>query len=378
MSLSVCMVTRNEEEYLPRAIASVRGVAGEVVVADTGSTDRTAAVAAEHGAKVFQHAWHDDFAAARNDALDRAIGDWVLWLNSDEEMVPIAPAALGALLAQDDAIGYVIRVQELMNPGPPDRFVETVQLRLFRRLPDVRYAGRVHPDFSPSLVELGKQLQKKVYPTELSLRHHSYLKQLSKPKLRWAARLLEQELRERPGQLYYLIEYGRTLLRLNDPRGHEVLAEAVENMRPKLGTPVAPTPAVGLLLEYLLTVSPEQSRSRMTPEEALALAMRWFPSSPPLLWRAAEYYFGKGEFRRAAGLLEQLVHYGSTGTYDRSTGFDPAIINELAVMNLGACYSRLGQLGRAEQMFRILLQAPAYREEAAKHLAEVERMKQKG
>src|SRR5262249_34886832 len=103
---------------------------------------------------------------------------------------------------------------------------------------------------------------------------------------------------------------------------------------------------------------------------------RWFPTSPPLLWRAAEHYFQKNDFRRAAGLLEQLIHYGATGSYDRSTGFDPSIIQESAVLNLGACYGRLGQFSRAEQMFRLLLPVPAYQEQATKGLAEVERMRQ--
>ena len=76
MSLSVCLVTRNEEQNLPRVIASVRGVADEVIVVDTHSADRSAAVAAEQGAKVFQHDWHDDgdqqvFATAEGqDQLD--------------------------------------------------------------------------------------------------------------------------------------------------------------------------------------------------------------------------------------------------------------------------------------------------------------------
>src|SRR5438552_15475222 len=107
MSLSVCLVTRNEEQNLARVLGSVRGVADEVVVVDTHSADRSAAVAAEQGAKVFQHDWHDDFAAARNDALERATGDWVLWLNPDEELLPIARQALDALLAREDALGYV-------------------------------------------------------------------------------------------------------------------------------------------------------------------------------------------------------------------------------------------------------------------------------
>src|SRR3954470_19000741 len=97
-SLSVCLVTRNEEANLPRALASVRGLANEVVVAETASADRTAQVAEGLGARVYPFAWDDDFAAARNAALERATSEWVLWLNPDEELAPGSGGPLQAAL----------------------------------------------------------------------------------------------------------------------------------------------------------------------------------------------------------------------------------------------------------------------------------------
>src|SRR5439155_19367223 len=84
MSLSVCLLTRNEENNLSRALHSVAGLADEVLVVDTGSTDGTVRLAAELGASVHVVEWHDDFAERRNCALERARGDWLLWLNPAE------------------------------------------------------------------------------------------------------------------------------------------------------------------------------------------------------------------------------------------------------------------------------------------------------
>ena len=72
MSLSVCLLTRNDEEHLARALRSVAGVADEVVVADTGSRDRTVQIATELGARVLQFAWEDDFGAGRNFLIGQA------------------------------------------------------------------------------------------------------------------------------------------------------------------------------------------------------------------------------------------------------------------------------------------------------------------
>jgi hypothetical protein len=368
MSLSVCLITRNEEKHLAQALASVAGLADQVVVADTGSTDGTVAVAARHGAEVSHVAWDDDFAAARNFALDRATSDWVLWLNPDEELPAASHPQVRACTARDDAFAYAVRVQELARPDRPDAFTETWQVRLFRRHTGLRYLGRLHPAFSPPVEEVAAREGKGVLPAELTIRRHAYFSTLSEAKLRWALRLLERELHDRPGRLPYLIEYGRTLLWLNDPKGHAVLAEAVEQLLPVRGAPNPPGPEVAPLLEYLLTVSPPQSRSRLTPEEAAELALRWFPATPPLLWRVAERAFRQKSFRQAAALLERLVQLGESGAYDRSLSFDASVVGDSALMNLGLCYLQLGELDGAESCFRRLLASPSRGADAAEKL----------
>jgi tetratricopeptide (TPR) repeat protein len=92
--LSLCLIARNEEEMLPGCLASVRGVADEIVLVDTGSTDRTVEVAREAGARVLERPWDDDFAAPRNLAARHARGSWLLVLDADERL---APGAAGPL-----------------------------------------------------------------------------------------------------------------------------------------------------------------------------------------------------------------------------------------------------------------------------------------
>src|SRR5207253_2751305 len=177
------------------------------------------------------------------------------------------------------ALAYAVRIQQL--PKPDQAATETLQPRLFRRHPELRYIGRLHAHFTLPLEELARRENMHIYPSDLLVRRHTYLSVLTPDKLRWATRLLELELTDRPGQLHYLIEYGRNLLRLNDPKGHTVLAEAADRVSAARDAPAAPTPTAASLLEYLLTVSPEQSRSRLTPAQAGELARRWFPDSPP-------------------------------------------------------------------------------------------------
>lgn len=84
--ISLCMIVKNEADNLNQCLKSVRGIADEIIVVDTGSTDSTLQIALSFGAKVVHYTWNGDFAAARNAGLQQAHGQWILILDGDEEL----------------------------------------------------------------------------------------------------------------------------------------------------------------------------------------------------------------------------------------------------------------------------------------------------
>ena len=84
VSISLCMIVRNEEKVLGRCLACVQGFADEIIIVDTGSTDRTKEIAFSFTDKVYDFKWKDDFAAARNFAFSRGTGDYLFWLDADD------------------------------------------------------------------------------------------------------------------------------------------------------------------------------------------------------------------------------------------------------------------------------------------------------
>jgi hypothetical protein len=377
MSLTICLLTRNAEPHISDALRSVADLGAEVLVGDTGSTDCTVESARALGAKVSELAWHDDFAAAQNNLLDQAKGEWILWLNPDESVLPYPHGRLDGLLAQPNVLAYAVRIHVMARADVPEQVAETLNPRLFRNHPALRFRGRIHPHFPESLDVVARRENRQLALTDLVIRKHAYHSTLTAGKLRWATRLLELELRDRPGQLHYLIEYGQNLLRLNSPQGHAVLAEAAEQVLAAADAPVAPSPTVASLLEYRLTVSSEQCRSRLSLEQARTLVLRWFPKSPPLYWALAQRSFQAGDFHDAAALLRHVVELGRTGTYDRSAAFDPSIMDGPALLNLGQCYLRLGDLDRAAACFNQLLGHPKHGVKAAAGLGLVEQARQR-
>jgi len=87
-TVSLCMIVKNEEAYLADCLASAKPFVDEMVIVDTGSTDRTVEIAQRFGANVFHFPWCDDFAAARNESLRHASGDWILEVDADERVPP--------------------------------------------------------------------------------------------------------------------------------------------------------------------------------------------------------------------------------------------------------------------------------------------------
>jgi tetratricopeptide (TPR) repeat protein len=219
---------------------------------------------------------------------------------------------------------------------------------------------------------------KQVLPCNVTLRSYAGLAVQTEAKLRWILRLLELELRDRPGQLHYMIEYGRTLLAVADAKGHEVFADAVEQILPARDAPQAPAMKVKVLLEYLMTVPKHLTKSRLSKEEALELALRWYPASPPLLFSCAQYCFEAGALRKAADILNQLVQLGKTGNYDRSQRFNPGLVGDDALANLAVCYRQLGELDQAEQCYRLLLHSSQFHARAIEGLAAIQQLRQPG
>src|SRR5207237_2451906 len=99
MRVSLCMIVKNEEHNLADCLASVADLVDEVIIIDTGSTDRTKDIAAGFGARVFDFPWVDSFAAARNESLRHATGDWVFWMDGDDRLDPANRTKLQALFA---------------------------------------------------------------------------------------------------------------------------------------------------------------------------------------------------------------------------------------------------------------------------------------
>jgi len=140
MNLSLCTIVKNEEVALPKCLASVKDVVDEIVVLDTGSTDRTVEIAKQFGAKVYHFKWCNDFSAARNQALKYVTGDWILVLDADETLAPEIVPHLQQAIESDCYLVINLLRQEVGAAQSPYSLVS----RLFRHHPDIYFSRPYH------------------------------------------------------------------------------------------------------------------------------------------------------------------------------------------------------------------------------------------
>lgn len=153
-ALSLCMIVKNESANLPACLSSAAGLADELIVVDTGSTDGTQDIARSFGARVIQSSWHGDFSRARNESLDAATGNWILWLDADDILLEADKAAIKAL-ARGDALtepkGYGLLVKNSRDRGLTGSVFN--QIRVFPNRPGLRFRSPVHEQILPALEE---------------------------------------------------------------------------------------------------------------------------------------------------------------------------------------------------------------------------------
>ncbi len=200
------MIVKDEAPNLPRALNSLQGVADELLVVDTGSTDGTPDLARQLGARVLRFDWTGSFSDARNFALEQARGEWALIMDADEELHPADAPLVRRLLGQEDVEAYIFTAVSFLGDKPgPDTLVDH-RVYLVRRRPEYRYTGVLHENILDRVQEARPGARIEVAPVRVL--HYGYLESelARKGKRERNLRILEERLRCAPDDPF--LEYA--------------------------------------------------------------------------------------------------------------------------------------------------------------------------
>jgi tetratricopeptide (TPR) repeat protein len=229
--LSLALIVKNEARCLARCLQSIRRVADEVVVADTGSTDDTVKIANQFGAKVSHFNWINDFAAARNFSLDQTTGDWVLVLDADEWASKALTTEIKDFIAGPPRIGRLKIVSDFKHNGQALQS-STFVSRLFPR--GAKFAGRIHEQIVSDLPRVNLHGE---------LWHDGYLETKKSER---NITLLQAELAREPRSAYLQFQLALEFTALGRPQdAFACLQKARATMQPS--DPFAPNVIVDFL-----------------------------------------------------------------------------------------------------------------------------------
>ena len=305
LDLTVCIIAKNEEDQLPRCLASIKSVADQIVVVDTGSTDRTADIAKEWGARVHHFPWRDDFSAARNYALGFVGTKWVLQLDADEAFNRSDLAHLPSLLINSKFDAFALKITNLANNENFDGASIHRAIRLFRTSL-FRYEGIIHEEPRPR----SSRVRWTWATCDLQIIHWGYIGGHSKAKSERNCKLLEKALAEDPKicDLHYHlgVEYMAS-------DRHE---EAIESLR--RATKLCPNKARGHLALFALRIGESLMKLGRIKQACnhVEKALESFSDYPDLLFLAGEINLKEERweqalvwFERGAGITEASPEY---------------------------------------------------------------------
>lgn len=190
LKISACYIVKNEAKNLAKSIKSIKNQVNEIVVVDTGSIDNTIAVARKLGAKVYSFPWQDDFSQARNFALSKAKGDWLILLDADEYFTSKTAGNIRQVIRQAQHVDAILI--QMVNYDVDKAEIQDYfyQLRIVRNQQGLHYEGKIHEELKLSDSKTMKFLR--IPPEILKIYHTGYASSVSMQKLERNLKLLQQ------------------------------------------------------------------------------------------------------------------------------------------------------------------------------------------
>lgn len=366
-TLSLCMIVKNEAKSLPRCLASVAQVVDQTVVVDTGSTDQTREVAQDLGAKVHTFAWDNDFAAARNQSLKYAQGDWVLVLDGDEVLVPeIIPRLRQAIENHAYLLINLVR-QEVGAAQSPYSLVS----RLFRRHPEISFSRPYHAIVDESVAEIiNHDPDWQVgYLPEVAISHYGYRPEAIAlgDKFSRAQSTMETFLATHPGDPYVCSKLGALYVQQGEQRGMQLLEQGLEaeNIEPPVLYELHYH--LGIAYARLGKHSPAEAHYRMALQQQIPprLQLGAYNNLGSLLKAQGDLLAAKKLFQTALDIDPGFAvgHYNlgmtlkalgslkaAIAAYERAIQLNPDYAE--AYQNLGVVLLKLGQVPESLKLLR--------------------------
>ncbi len=357
--ISQCMIVKNEEKNIRQALTWGQGIVSEQIVVDTGSDDRTVEIARQMGAKVYEFQWIDDFAAAKNFAISKAVYEWIAFLDADEYFTPEDAGKLGNIIKglEDDPCEAILTGWiHLDNQG--NVMAIQSQIRLFRNLPGLGYRRRIHEYLRTGD---GRSPRLRDAVNELSIFHTGYGKAEIQKKSGQGRnlRLIQAELKDNPDDYEMLWALGNEYEAMDDLKKAEPCYRRATALMPESmnGVYDMSTSGCWLRLLELLSVLPDADENELL--KIYGKATKGWPQEGDFDYTMGNYYVAYRRYQEAEKhlrkALELVEQYGNSA----KSSFVSADIMKTYELLAICCFNN-NKLGECVQLTTALLRQDAH------------------
>jgi tetratricopeptide (TPR) repeat protein len=342
MGVSAALIVRDEEEFIEGCLASLAGHVDEIVVVDTGSRDRTIEIARQFPIVLHRLSWRNDFSAARNVALDKASGDWILYIDADERLVVPSGEALSDILSDREKVAW--RLQLYPRVG----WTAYSELRLFRNDPRIRFEGVIHESVWPGIADVARGDDLDIGSCELALRHVGYESD-QRPKNSRNIPLLRERLSLDPDNYFCWWHLGDCLRLAGD---EEEAAAAWMSGITRLRAAEPSSCHLAQSLPYLGLLNLRQARGEAI-DDLLAEAMSSYPGNLALQFIYARHAIERDDLDTARPILERLLTIDGETFFEPELAYDKSLFGHLSAELLALCHFRSGHYAEAARFYAL-------------------------
>lgn len=319
-------------------MSSLSQAVDEIVVVDTGSVDSSPSIARRYGARLSRHPWNDDFAEARNISLDRARGEWILYVDADERLVGTDRAALASLLQGADEVAFRVLLRPHSSMTPYREY------RLWRNDPRIRFEGRMHERVVPGICRVAELEGRPIGDADILLEHVGYEGDQTRKHLRNLP-LLRRFLEDEPDHLFALHHLATVLEGLGHHDQVDPLLEAAIDVVRRAAVP----DPVGSL-SYGDLIRRRQARGEDVGallDESLAL----FPGNCVLLFADGRARMERGDYLGALARFDEILRQAQLPIREGTPAYNVRLVGELSQASQALCLFRLGRYDEAADSY---------------------------
>jgi tetratricopeptide (TPR) repeat protein len=343
--ISAALIVRDESAFIADCLHSLVGNVDDIVLVDTGSRDDTIEIANRFPVQLHHFTWCDDFSAARNFALERASGEWILAIDADERLEIPDREAYARLLADNGKAAWELRLHPRMG------WTAYAKMRLFRNDPRIRYRGVVHERIEPGAVELARSDGLEVGMCDLRMVHTATEADQHAKVPRYLP-LLRRQLARDPDHFYCWWHLGECL-RLSGDKDAALEAwtaglSRLRNIKPK-------SQKLSDSILYLSLIELQHECGKFS-DALFAEAMSVYPGHLTLQWLAARRAVEHGDIEAAQPILEKLMAIDADTFFEPQLAYDKALFRHIPAQTLALGHFRSGRFDEASRLYRIAAQ----------------------